>query len=124
MNLSSVQDSLSLGLQCHTDLEACCSDTESRIHRGDWFFPGGARLPFPGSEDIDQGRGYRRVNLHRKADGVGPSGMYRCEVPTVAVHTDRFGSHGESVYVGLYFTGGTYEGGGGQCIAIRQEKNQ
>ena len=35
-----------------------------------------------------------------------PSGIYRCEIPTNAVHDNNDISVRESVYVGLYATGG------------------
>ena len=35
-----------------------------------------------------------------------PSGIYCCEVQTVAVHDDNDLSVGEAVYVGLYVSGG------------------
>ena len=52
-------------VQCHTDLRTCCSSGQG-IHRGDWYFPNGSRLPFDGVNDIHQHRGYRRVDLRRK----------------------------------------------------------
>ena len=30
-------------VQCHTDLDTCCSGLQG-IHRGDWYFPNGDRL--------------------------------------------------------------------------------
>ena len=36
------------------------------MHRGDWYFPNGHRLPFDGTNDIHQHRDYRRVDLRRK----------------------------------------------------------
>ena len=32
-------------VQCHTDLNTCCSINDGS-HRGDWYFPNGTRLPF------------------------------------------------------------------------------
>ena len=37
---------------------------------------------------------------------MGPSGIYRCDIPTVAVHDDNDLSVRETVYVGLYASGG------------------
>ena len=31
------------GVQCHTDLDTCCSGSQGP-HRGDWYFPNGTRL--------------------------------------------------------------------------------
>ena len=52
-------------VQCHTDLRTCCSSGQG-MHRGDWYFPNGHRLPFDGTNDIHQHRDYRRVDLRRK----------------------------------------------------------
>ena len=89
-------------VQCITDLEACCSGTDG-AHRGDWYFPNGTRLPFTG--DIYESRGVQRVHLRRKNQYNVP-GIYRCNIPTNAVHKDTDTSMGEMVYVGLYHSGG------------------
>ena len=34
-------------VQCHTDLDTCCTSGDGG-HRGDWYFPDGTRLPFSG----------------------------------------------------------------------------
>ena len=67
----------SASVLCHTDLETCCSTTEG-WHRGEWFFPSGDRLPFPGGGDIFLSRGAQRVEL-RRSIGTGPTGIYRCD---------------------------------------------
>ena len=90
-------------LECHTDLETCCSGPQG-IHRGDWYFPNGARLHFSsGSDDIYQQRGDQRVELRLSNNANPPSGIYRCDIPTDAVNAN---SARETVYVGLYATGG------------------
>ena len=86
------------GVVCHTDLSTCCTGP----HRGDWYFPNGTRLPFAGgSVPIGEGRGAQIAIIRRTNDTTGPTGIYRCDIPTNAVHnTDD--SVRDSVYVGLY----------------------
>ena len=90
-------------VQCHTDLSTCCSYGQGP-HRGDWFFPYGTRLPFSG--DITQNRGPRRVDLRRRNNANSPVGIYRCDIPTVAVHFDENNSVRDTVYMGLYTASG------------------
>ena len=99
-------------LQCHTNLEACCRLQPNGIPgRGDWFAPGNdTRLPFgndPG--DIYEDRRHQVVHLKRRRSAYVSSGIYRCVIPTNAVHNDSDPSVGETVYVGLYYgsRGGT-----------------
>ena len=93
-------------VRCHTDLSTCCSNTEGR-HRGDWYFPNGDRLGFGfDAGDIYEYRGAQRVNLYRINNADSPTGIYRCDIPTDAVHNDSDRSVRETVYVGLYATGG------------------
>ena len=87
-------------VECHTDLESCCRDSQG-IHRGDWYFPNGDRLPF--SDDIYEHRTAQRVDLRRVSSATSPVGIYRCEIPTEAVHDDTdFLVRDAPVYVGLY----------------------
>ena len=91
---------------CHTDLVYCCSGGEGH-HRGDWYFPNGTRLPFIGdSVPIGLGRGPLRVVIRRTNGATGPTGIYRCDIPTEAVHDDSDISVRDSVYVGLYPSNG------------------
>ena len=95
-------------VQCHTDLNTCCTMSQG-IHRGDWFAPNSdTRLPFsnkPG--DIYEVRGAQRVDLRRRNNADMPSGIYRCFIATNAVHDDvDIVSVRESVYVGVYASGG------------------
>ena len=108
VNLSLVGTSGSDSVRCHTDLDRCCSGGQG-IHRGDWFAPDSdSRLPFRinAGADIYQQRGAQRVNLGHRNNANMPSGIYRCDIPTQAVHGDNDTSVRESVYVGLYATGG------------------
>ena len=95
-------------VRCHTDLNTCCSEAEG-IHRGDWIPPGSdTRLPFISdtSADIYQMQKEQRVILRRRSNTDLLSGIYRCDIPTNAVHDDDDTTVRKSVYVGLYATGG------------------
>ena len=90
---------------CHTDLSTCCSAGQG-IHRGNWSFPDGTLLPFiVPSVPIALGRGAQIAIIRRTTD-TGPTGIYRCRIATVAVHSDTDKSVGETVYVGLYTADG------------------
>ena len=109
VNLSLVGRDGDVSLRCHTDLSTCCSSAQG-IHIGDWIPPGTEdRLPLNTnlSASIFEFRGRQRVNLRRRDNTDMPSGIYRCDIPTNAVHDDE-NSVRESVYVGLYATGGTF----------------
>ena len=92
-------------VQCHTDLTTCCSRDEG-IHRGDWYFPNGTRLPFPGDGDIYESREAQRVDLRRNHAASLFAGIYRCDIPTTAVHDDDDRSVRDTVYMGLYSASG------------------
>ena len=105
VDLSLVGDDLSGsdGVQCHTDLGTCCTNTQGS-HRGDWYFPNGSRLQFNG--DIFEQRGAQRVELRRQNSATSPVGIYRCDIPTEAVHDATDISVRATVYVGLYTASG------------------
>ena len=88
-------------VQCHTDLSTCCSGAQGD-NRGDWYFPNGARLPFPGGGDITESRQAQRVNL-RRTSSTEPTGIYRCDIETIDVYNSNMR---ETVFVGLYAEGG------------------
>ena len=92
-------------VQCHTDMGTCCSGLQGH-HRGDWY---GTRLLHPGSGDIYESRLSQRVDLRRRNNANSPTGIYRCDIPTNAVHDDTDISVRDTVYVGLY------TGSGGKC---------
>ena len=101
-------------VQCHTDLSTCCTNVDGP-HHGDWYFPDGTRLGFAGGGDIFEDRGSQRVDLHRRNNAISPVGIYRCDIPTVAVHDETDISVRDSpVYVGLY----TASGGDYNCCHI------
>ena len=89
-------------VECHTDLDTCCSAAWG-ADRGDWYFPNGDSLGFSnGPDDIYKHRGAQRVDLRRRNNG-DTSGIYRCDIETNAVN-DEDGR--ETVYMGLYASGG------------------
>ena len=88
-------------VQCHTDLDTCCSGAQGH-HRGDWYFPSGDRLPFPGGSHIFESRVAQRVDLRRNSDSSTETGIYRCDIPTNAVHHGSDNLVRDTVYVGLY----------------------
>ena len=90
---------------CHSDMWTCCSSSQG-AHRGDWYFPNGTRLPFAGSSvPIGEARGAQIVTI-RRTTATGPTGIYRCDIPTIAVHHDTDISVRDTVYVGLYLADG------------------
>ena len=90
---------------CHTDLTTCCY-SGAGLDRGDWYFPNGDRLPFPGSHPLVERRYSQRVELIRGAvSGSALSGIYRCDIATRAVNSNDNTAR-ETVYVGLYGSGG------------------
>ena len=110
LSLVGNDDSGSDSVQCITDLTTCCRGAQG-IHRGDWYFPDGTRLPF-NEPDVDtyEDRGSQRVDLRRRNNANSPTiGIYRCDIPTVAVHDDTDTSVRDTVYVGLYDSGGMQE---------------
>ena len=95
---------------CHTDLTTCCRGGGS--NQGNWYFPDGVN-PLPGAgfnnenqeHPIAQRKQDQLIRLQRGSTTTGtvPSGIYRCDVETVAANnTVR-----EMVYVGVYGSGGT-----------------
>ena len=96
------------GVLCHTDLRTCCSGGQGP-HRGSWYFPDGTtRLPFSGnSVPIGLGRA-AQLAVIRRTTATGPTGIYRCDIATNAVHSDTDESVGETVYVGLYPAAGKF----------------
>ena len=95
------------GIQCITDLTTCCNRTLGS-HRGDWYFPDGTQLPFAASNvDTFRTRVAQRVDLRRSTNANSPTGIYRCGIPTLAVHDNTDISVRDTpVYVGLYTASG------------------
>ena len=88
------------GVRCRTELDMCCSGTQGNL-RGDWFFPSGERLPFPGDGDPFEGRGAQTVDLSR-ITALSPSGLYRCDIAFDAGDPSAM----QTFYVGVYSNGG------------------
>ena len=102
MDLSLVGSASSVSVQCHTDLNTCCTDGLASADRPDWYFPSGAQVGFStGGGDIYQVRGAQRIDLRRRNNADSPSGIYRCKIPTDDGDLVR-----ETVYVGIYGSGG------------------
>ena len=94
------------GVQCVTDLSTCCRGADGP-HRGDWYFPNGTRLPFSGDGDgIYEQRETAGVDIRRRNNANSPVGIYRCDIPTIAVHDDDTSVRDAPVYVGLYTASG------------------
>ena len=98
---------------CHTDLDTCCN-RQSGDDQGGWYFPDGTVLPGADCSNtnhvpIAQRRRNRVVRLQRGPTGSLsdiPSGIYRCDIETVAVNSADNTAR-ETVYVGVYGSGGT-----------------
>ena len=91
-------------VQCLTDLNTCCSGAQG-AHRGDWHFPNETRVYF--IWNIRESRGDRSAFLrHRPGTPTSPVGIYRCDIPTIAVYDDTDISVRDTVYVGLYTASG------------------
>ena len=89
-------------VRCRSELDMCCSRTQGNL-RGDWFFPSGGRLPFPGDGDPFLGRVAQTVYL-RRTTALSPSGIYRCYIAFDADDP----SAKQTFYVGIYNNGGIY----------------
>ena len=104
VNISTVgsADDNSDSVVCHSDLMTCCSGSQG-IHRGNWSFPDGTVLPFIGpGVTIGLGSAAQIAVIRRTGGATGPTGIYRCDIATNAVHSDTDISVRDSAYVGLY----------------------
>ena len=100
---------------CHTNLTSCCGGVLTDC--GYWYFPDGAVLPEaaggPGAADnhiVMWRLNTQRVSLIRgTGPGDAPYGIYHCIIETNAVNGQNNspdGITGETLYVGVYSTGG------------------
>ena len=105
VNFTLVGNQPASSVRCHTDLSTCCSIAQG-VHRGDWYFPNGDRLLFTGN--LFEGRTDQRVEMRQTPSTTSRPGLYHCFIPTNAVHDEDGGNSTvrESVYVGLYYSGG------------------
>ena len=107
LNFVGNADDGSDNVQCRTDLETCCAISIPGNLPGDWYFPEGNRVIFEsGDGDIYQRREAQRVDLRSRNNAASPSGIYLCVIPTVAVHDNTDTDVRETVYVGIYSSGG------------------
>ena len=93
-------------VQCHTDLTTCCNMQEES-HRGEWYFPNGTGVQFSG--DVYMANESQRADMFRSETATSPSGIYRCDIPTLALHNNVDFSVRDRVYVGLYAGNGGLE---------------
>ena len=104
VDLTTVEEDIgdpgNITVRCHSDLSTCCSNGEG----GSWYFPDGDELQFTSSsDDIVMGREPQEVHILRRNNAMSPSGIYRCDIETMAIHDDVLATiTGETVYVGLY----------------------
>ena len=111
VNLSLVgnDDSGSDSVQCHTDLFTCCYSTPQQDQdSGDWYHPNMSVVSLSGEHNIYMVHTFERVDL-RHGSGSAVSGIYHCDIETIAVHSDNSSdtTTRAPVYVGLYTSGGT-----------------
>ena len=102
---------------CHTDLTTCCGG-DGINDRGYWYFPNRDVLPAVLNDSsgavtnpiVLRRLGTQSVSLIRgTGPGDVPSGVYHCVIETVAVNAPGPSPDsitGETVYVGVYSTGG------------------
>ena len=107
LNLVGSDSSGSDSVQCHTDLTTCCTEAQG-IHRGGWYYPSSQKLSSIDFFDVYEAHGAQRVDLRQYHSFFYPKGIYRCDIPTVAVHHPTDNSVRDTVYVGLYTSGGEY----------------
>ena len=90
---------------CHTDMEMCCNRSQGK-GRGNWYYPSGHRLSMRTnwSAPMYQVRERKVVKLRHRTESFDTSGIYRCDIETNAANNESQ----ESVYAGLYFTGGEF----------------
>ena len=105
VDLGTVGIDYSNSVWCRTDLETCCRNDQG-LHRGQWFFPSDVALETNG--DIYVFEKPQRIDLRRANSATSPTGIYRCEIPTNAVHDDTDISVRATVYVGLYTSEGKF----------------
>ena len=99
INASLVGSSESNSVQCHTNVDRCCTSAQGQF-RGDWFHPNGSRLGFSfNGGDIYQTRGAQRVDLFRR-NNANANGIFFCNI---SVRVESVG-----IYMGLYTNGGQF----------------
>ena len=74
-------------LVCRTDRTDCCRNNpgDGEIRQGDWIYPNGDLVDnIASGDDIYRTRGASTVLLNRRNSATGPTGLYCCEVTSVA----------------------------------------
>ena len=72
-------------LVCRTDRDDCCSADPGQTKQGDWRYPNGSLVDNKGGgDDIYRRRGASTVLLNKRNGATGPTGLYCCEVASVA----------------------------------------
>ena len=74
-------------LVCRTDRPDCCraDPMAGEFRQGNWIYPNGVLVGSSASgDDIYRTRGTSTVLLNRRNDATGPTGLYCCEVASVA----------------------------------------
>ena len=84
----------SSSLYCLTDREQCCS-TEARGNHGLWRSPDGVVQANGG---IYSSKGFSSIILSRRSRTIGPTGLYRCVIPSSS-DRDRASS---TLHMGIY----------------------
>ena len=84
----------SSALYCLTDREQCCS-TAAGANRGLWRSPDGDVLV---NGDIYSSKGFSSIRLSRRSGTIGPTGLYRCLIPS-SRDRDRASS---TLHIGIY----------------------
>ena len=88
-------------LRCRSELDSCCSRAEGNL-RGDWFFPSGERLPFPGLGDPYQSRRAQTVDINR-VTATSPTGIYQCSIAyNTSVYTVAFYSPSDLCWLKMH----------------------
>ena len=107
VDLGMVGTSYTNSVQCRTDLSTCCR-SDRGIHRGKWYFPDGDLLQnSSGDGDVYEFESVMRHYLRCRNSATSPTGIYRCEIPTIASH-DENDTARATVYVGLYTSEGNF----------------
>ena len=73
-------------LECHTDDTTCCRGIDNPPNgpgRGEWYYPDGTVVPPPGRDTgLYRTRDHMVIRLNHYRV-IGPTGVYRCEIPGV-----------------------------------------
>ena len=75
-------------LFCLTNSTQCCMAEQ----QGQWMFPDGSNV-HSSSENFNQTRGFSSLLLNRRRSAMGPTGIFKCEIPD---QTEM------NLYVGVY----------------------